>query len=463
MMSFLLVLLLSQNPNLQSQNGAVTGVLRTAAGKPAVGVRVTALVPPASPTDIASITSMASIGETDGDGRYRLEGIPPGRYYITAGRVDFPTYYPGVTDLSGGILVLIPPGGMVPGVDFVLKELSQGRAVGGFGLSGGTPTYTIPVAIQVDGGGKVPIFQNGSYPLLRLTDISNSRTFEIGFGETKIVMPIPASQSGNEYRVAVADLQDGYTVKSIAYGSADVQKETLKVQQQSPAVLPPLQGVTAGGQSNVILQSIGNVALVSPTTVTVVLTKAPLLQTGIGRRVTGSGAGTGDEIYLSGIPGILYSDGTFEFRDVLPGLHNIVKIIGNTVTAAPVSVGDRDVDGVVLQRPQAIPFGIFSDPPKLPNGTITESKTLPMMSMLGRVLDEISQEALNEGTITIAGYGNVRRVFAITSDGRFGIPDLLPGECNLTVNISGYSNTTHAVTVGIEDLKLDLIGRREPR
>src|SRR6185295_18807879 len=291
----------------------------TAAGKPAVGVRVTALVPPASPTDIASITSMASIGETDGDGRYRLEGIPPGRYYITAGRVDFPTYYPGVTDLSGGILVLIPPGGMVPGVDFVLKELSQGRAVGGFGLSGGTPTYTIPVAIQVDGGGKVPIFQNGSYPLLRLTDISNSRTFEIGFGETKIVMPIPASQSGNEYRVAVADLQDGYTVKSIAYGSADVQKETLKVQQQSPAVLPPLQGVTAGGQSNVILQSIGNVALVSPTTVTVVLTKAPLLQTGIGRRVTGSGAGTGDEIYLSGIPGILYSDGTFEFRDVLPG------------------------------------------------------------------------------------------------------------------------------------------------
>src|SRR6185295_14270555 len=170
-----------------------------------------------------------------------------------------------------------------------------------------------------------------------------------------------------------------------------------------------------------------------------------------------------DEIYLSGIPGILYSDGTFEFRDVLPGLHNIVKIIGNTVTAAPVSVGDRDVDGVVLQRPQAIPFGIFSDPPKLPNGTITESKTLPMMSMLGRVLDEISQEALNEGTITIAGYGNVRRVFAITSDGRFGIPDLLPGECNLTVNISGYSNTTHAVTVGIEDLKLDLIGRREPR
>jgi hypothetical protein len=75
----------------------------------------------------------------------------------------------------------------------------------------------------------------------------------------------------------------------------------------------------------------------------------------------------------------------------------------------------------------------------------------------------VSQIAIDEGAVTIAGYGIARRIFAITADGHFDIPNLLPGSYTLTLNVFGYTNATYAVTIGVEDLKLDLIGHRESR
>jgi hypothetical protein len=68
-------------PVLPNQSGTVTGVLRTAAGSPAAGVRVSALSKPEEITELAVSSSLAGIAETDASGRFRLESIPPGRYY----------------------------------------------------------------------------------------------------------------------------------------------------------------------------------------------------------------------------------------------------------------------------------------------------------------------------------------------------------------------------------------------
>ena len=86
-------------PALRTETATVSGVLRTSSGSPAAGIRVaaTALPDPADPTPASALVS---ITETDAEGRYRLENIPAGRYYITAGRVDLPTYYPGTVDVA---------------------------------------------------------------------------------------------------------------------------------------------------------------------------------------------------------------------------------------------------------------------------------------------------------------------------------------------------------------------------
>src|SRR5262249_55216235 len=58
-------------------DGSVAGVVRASDGRPASKVRVTAL----RADTITTIRAMLSLAETDSEGRYRLENIPPGRFY----------------------------------------------------------------------------------------------------------------------------------------------------------------------------------------------------------------------------------------------------------------------------------------------------------------------------------------------------------------------------------------------
>src|SRR5205823_5641300 len=92
------------------------------------------------------------------------------------------------------------------------------------------------------------------------------------------------------------------------------------------------------------LSAVSGAAAVSIRTLSIVLTHMPLIQIREGIHVTGNSSGAGDEIYISGIPGLIYTDGSFEFRNVPPGLHNILRISGNTVTALPIFAGDRDLN-----------------------------------------------------------------------------------------------------------------------
>src|SRR5262252_6440994 len=130
-------------PVVPNQTGTVTGSLKTAAGTPAAGVRVSALSKPESVVDLNEASSLAGIGETDASGRFRLENIPPGRYYIVAGNIDVPTYYPGVVNVREGKDILVAPGVTIPGIDFVLNNVSVGRAI-----SSGTPAPSWVVSLQ---------------------------------------------------------------------------------------------------------------------------------------------------------------------------------------------------------------------------------------------------------------------------------------------------------------------------
>jgi hypothetical protein len=67
-----------------SQTGIISGRILLPDGKPAAKVRVAARAIPEG-ADARNTGEMASIGQTDETGRFRLEGVFPGRYHITAG------------------------------------------------------------------------------------------------------------------------------------------------------------------------------------------------------------------------------------------------------------------------------------------------------------------------------------------------------------------------------------------
>src|SRR5687768_4405320 len=101
-MLFLALLLFVQRPAPSAlQTGTVTGRLLNQDGSAAAKVRVSAMSIPETSNGGPAVPTLMTLTETDNDGRYRLAEVPVGRYYIVAGFVDSPTYYPRGSELSG--------------------------------------------------------------------------------------------------------------------------------------------------------------------------------------------------------------------------------------------------------------------------------------------------------------------------------------------------------------------------
>src|SRR5580765_1647162 len=236
-------------PALPRESGMVSGVVRTSAGTPAAGVRVSAMVPLEPGTEAASAGSFAALAQTDEQGRYRLEGIPQGRYYIVAGRVDQPTFYPGTADMSKARIFSIAPGGAVSGMDFVMMDdsirnvsvndlfsayagyVTQLAQLRGTGIS-------IPTHIRMEAGAKLPVTAAGTFTMVQFTETATGLQRTQTIKESFAASLLPSSNTP-EFRVEVVNLPDGYVVKSIIYGTTDVTVNPLKI----PASLLPRQTI----------------------------------------------------------------------------------------------------------------------------------------------------------------------------------------------------------------------------
>jgi hypothetical protein len=90
---------------------------------------------------------------TNGNGRFILEGVPPGRYYIfaaaSAAQAETAVYHPGATDLTKAAVVTLAGGQTIPGLDFPLVW---------------------PVAEKVTGRVTVDPREKGAASTVRLTD-----------------------------------------------------------------------------------------------------------------------------------------------------------------------------------------------------------------------------------------------------------------------------------------------------
>jgi TonB family protein len=91
--------------------GIIAGQLLSTEGTPLNGVRVIALE--------TSYPRLNIVGqaETDKDGRYRLEGMPVGAYFIVADPFKIPSYYPGTGSRDDSTPVSVTAGA-ANGIDF---------------------------------------------------------------------------------------------------------------------------------------------------------------------------------------------------------------------------------------------------------------------------------------------------------------------------------------------------------
>jgi len=125
-MTLSLLLFMSLMPGVAlAEGGAVAGTIRGPDGNPAAQVRVGVMsVPEAGRGRPAGAGTLVSQVATDSAGKFQLDDVPPGRYYIVAGRLETPTFYPGVRDMGSAKLIQVAAKATVRDIDFVISGTS---------------------------------------------------------------------------------------------------------------------------------------------------------------------------------------------------------------------------------------------------------------------------------------------------------------------------------------------------
>jgi hypothetical protein len=184
----------AQAPARGVRTSVITGQVLGPDGVPAIGVRVLAIEVPAEGQSINENQMVVSSSDTDAAGRYRLENIVPGRYFIGAGTMDAPTLHPGVIEPSDATVVTVNAGQRINGVDFAMTARDyftiSGRVVFGKGSAKGSgiqlndPLFesTFSAVIGDDGAFEFRRVPVGTYRVLITSSASGLSVNEMAAG-----------------------------------------------------------------------------------------------------------------------------------------------------------------------------------------------------------------------------------------------------------------------------------------
>jgi anti-sigma factor RsiW len=209
------------------RTGAVSGQVRASNGEVLRKVRVA--VEAVSKSGMPS-TEIAV--ETSTDGKYRLDNIPTGQYYVLARMVDATTtYYPGSPDAAGATIVSIQPGAVLEGVDFP------------FIVSAGNPKPPAVPSVMAEVTGRV-LQEDGSEvsDAMPLGGIAITATGKSN-GAVATTMKIDGNGTfdrtiaPDEYRFRIAEFSQNYLIRSMTAGGIDLLKESLKLSGSSPVAM----------------------------------------------------------------------------------------------------------------------------------------------------------------------------------------------------------------------------------
>ena len=175
-----------------SLGGVITGKITDGDGRPVIGERIS--LKPVDSADAPTIIPILSraLGNrmytTDDRGIYRIFGLPPGRYLVSAGKGSdimaaflsqqpkrVQTFYPGVIEEAKAKRIQVTPGSEAAGVDIQFSTTDKGFEVSGRVVDSekNTPIANAMVAysktrkstdeirVQIDSGGDFPGMPGG--------------------------------------------------------------------------------------------------------------------------------------------------------------------------------------------------------------------------------------------------------------------------------------------------------------
>jgi TonB family protein len=399
--------------------------------------------------------------------RYRLENVQAGRYYITAGFLDLPTYYPGVSAMSGATVVSVLSGTPVTGINFAVTNplgvtvsgrVRRTTGLGGIGgqavaLLGGNPavqqtttladgsfqfqrvlpgTYqlssaagrtnqplSVVVADQDVKGleivviptvtvtGNVVVEGNGTRPRVQLQLSPFRGGGQSGGFATQPDGTLRATFSEGDYRVSWSPLPAGYEIKSITSGGVDLLTNSLKVAADTPP--SPLR---------VLLSVDGNPWVKVSGRVTNLGSNRTLVLTGPNV----------DQIQLQVNP-----DGTFEIGQALPGTYQ-VRLNSATLPSLPTRpisliIPNQDATNLILALPLM----------KEVQGVVANTSGAAVQGRLSVSYSEISATGSSSGSMSVA----------TQPDGKFTI-QMPEGDRRISVTAPG--STVKSLTYGTTDL-----------
>jgi hypothetical protein len=273
-----------QNPG----HGSIRGTLKLPDGLPAVGIRVAAMAVPDASLPANDAVSLVSLAESDANGSYRLENIPAGRYYLTAGLLSELTYYPEGFDQAKARVIVITPGATLSGYDFIPGAFPitvKGRVV--LDPSSETPVQRM----ELSGPQRmvVGIRADGSFEIARLVP-----------GEYTI-SPVPPVSFNSTTGQSVV-----YRLQSVVYGNTRTDARPVKIGSlvQSDLTVTFAAISLAGLPPVKISGRVVNVAR-----------EAPPLNTKVWLMSATPG--------LSSREALVTADNSFEFVDIPPGIYRL--------------------------------------------------------------------------------------------------------------------------------------------
>src|SRR5436190_6311504 len=179
--------------------GSISGIVRFSRGEPVAGVRVMAMMVP-RPGRGGGQSVLVSLTESDKDGHYRLDDIPNGQYFIAAGPVDSPVFYPGTGARTDARVVAITAD------ERALSGIDISIATGG---RGNAPTTTSSPVSCCDLSGLILTEDGGPMPAgpLRVADAAHTWSVDTKDGFFRVFI-----QRGTVTQFSVEGLPPGYAL-----------------------------------------------------------------------------------------------------------------------------------------------------------------------------------------------------------------------------------------------------------